>query len=109
MGGFSRGLSSRHDGRARDNRIGRSGFPAGRVNIDGMERRRDTSAILWIVVGSSKDEVLAAGNAPAAALVAIKARATILPKLDLVGPSYPRDPVFENIRTSTLFGARACF
>lgn len=56
-----------------------------------------------------KDEVLAAGNAPAAALVAIKARATILPQLDLVGPPYPRDPVFENIRTSTLFGARACF
>ena len=77
VGGFSRGLSSRHDGRARDNRIGRSGFPAGRVNIDGMERRRDTSAILWIVVGSSKDEAVAAGNAPASAPVAIKARATV--------------------------------
>ena len=109
MGVFSRGLSSRHDGRARDNRIGRSGFPAGRVNIDGMERRRDTSAILWIVVGSSKDEVLAAGNAPASAPVAIKARAILFLTLDLVGPPDPRDIVFVNIRTSTLFGARACF
>ena len=46
--------------------------------------------------GRLEDGVVAAGNFPAAAPVAIKARATIFPTLDLVGPSYPCCHHFNN-------------
>ena len=94
-------------------------MPTSMLTIDGMERRMNTSAILWNGVESSQDGTVAAGSTPAVAPVAITERAPPLLcvpwmyVLDRVG-FCPREPVYSNISASTLFqvadsGARACF